>query len=102
MGISVNYPSGKCMDPKCPFHGNLKVRGRTFAGEVLTKDTHKTAVVGWPRLIRIKKYERYAKRRTRVKVHNPECINAIVGDKVMIVECRPLSKTKSFVIVEKK
>ena len=46
------------------------------------------------------KFERYEKRRTRIKVHNPECINAKEGDIVKISECRPLSKTKNFVIIE--
>ena len=101
IGLDVGMPKKKCEDRKCPFHGHLKIRGRTFTGEILTKDTHRTAVVGWQRMIKIPKYERYAKRRTKIKVHNPGCINADVGERVTIVECRPLSKSKSFVIVEK-
>ncbi len=48
------------------------------------------------------RYERYEKRRTRVAAHNPPCINAKEGDKVVIAECRPLSRTKKFVIIEVK
>ena len=61
----------------------------------------KTAAIEFNRLHFLKKYERYEKRRTKLKVHNPECINAKDGDIVRIMECRPLSKTKNFVIIEK-
>ena len=33
-------------------------------------------------------------------MHNPDCIDAKEGNLVKIMECRPLSKTKNFVIVE--
>ncbi len=33
--------------------------------------------------------------------HNPPCIDAKVGDRVRIGECRPLAKTVSFVVIEK-
>jgi len=38
---------------------------------------------------------------SRITAHNPPCIGAKTGDKVKIAECRPISKTKSFVVVEK-
>ena len=38
---------------------------------------------------------------SRITAHNPPCIDAKTGDKVKIAECRPLSKTKNFVVVEK-
>ena len=60
----------------------------------------KTAVIEFERLYFLKKYERYEKRRTRLKAHNPECINAKEGDIVKVMECRPLSKTKNFVIIK--
>ncbi|MBC7110345.1 MAG: 30S ribosomal protein S17, partial [Archaeoglobi archaeon] len=40
------------------------------------------------------------KKRSKLHAHNPPCINARVGDVVKIAECRPLSKTKHFVVVE--
>ncbi len=60
----------------------------------------KTATVEWERRHFLKKYERYEKRRSKVKAHNPICINASEGNIVKIMECKPLSKTKNFVIVE--
>lgn len=100
IGIKVAVPSKECNDQKCPFHGKISVHGRSFTGIVIAKDVHRTATVEWGRTVRIKKYERYARKRTKVRVHNPSCIDAKEGDKVVIMECRPLSKTKSFVIIE--
>jgi len=50
----------------------------------------------------VKKYNRYEKRLSKFHAHNPPCIHAKVGDIVTIAECRPLSKTKNFVVVEVK
>ena len=60
-----------------------------------------SATIEWPRLSYLHKYERYEKKRSKVRSHNPPCINAKIGDEVKIIECRPISKTKKFVIVEK-
>lgn len=100
IGIEVEVPTKECNDKKCPFHGEIKVRGRTFAGKIVNKDTNKTAVVQWTRIIKLNKYERFETKRSKVSVHNPSCIDAQKGDEVLIVETRPLSKTKKFVIVQ--
>lgn len=101
IGIVVaRVPEKNCNDKHCVFHGNIKVRGRQFTGFVKKSAAQKTAVVQWERLFFLPKFERYEKRRTIIKVHNPDCVNAKVGDKVSLVECRPISKTKHFVIVE--
>ena len=97
----MEAPKERCNDVNCPFHGKLSVRGRQFTGTVISTKMRKTAVIEFERLYFLKKYERYEKRRTRLKVHNPECVNAKEGDVVEIMECRPLSKTKTFVIVQK-
>ena len=101
IGIVLEIPKQKCNDVKCPFHGNLSVRGRKFTGIVVSTKMRKTAVIEFNRLHFLKKYERYEKRRTKLKIHNPECINAKDGDIVRVMECRPLSKTKNFVVIEK-
>ena len=101
IGIVLESPKSICNDTNCPFHGNLTVRGRQFTGTIVSAKMRKTAVVEFGRLHFLNKYERYEKRRTKLKVHNPECINAKYGDIVKIMECRPLSKTKNFVIVQK-
>jgi small subunit ribosomal protein S17 len=101
IGIDVEIPKKQCEDSHCPFHSQLRLRGRIFQGTVVTNSFHKTVKVEWPRQHYIKKYERFEKRRSRVKAHNPPCIDAKKGDKVKIMECKPISKTKNFVIIKK-
>lgn len=100
IGIEAKKPEKECEDEKCPFHGKLSIRGRTFTGKVIAAKSHKTVTVEWERTKFLQKYERYERRRSSVKAHNPLCINAKEGNIVKIMECRPLSKTKKFVIVE--
>lgn len=78
----------------------LSLRGRTFEGTVISDKMRKTVTVEWGRKNFVPKFERYEKRRTRVKAHNPENINAKTGDFVRIKETRPLSKTKNFIVTE--
>ena len=101
IGIDAKAPKASCDDKKCPFHGRLKVRGKTFTGTVIKEKFAKSPVIEWTEQVYVPKFERYKKIRTRVHVHNPPCINAKLGDNVKIAECRPLSKTKNFVIIEK-
>ena len=91
----------KCEDKNCPFHGTLKTRGRKFKGRVVSAKMDKTVIVSWSYLHKIPKYERYERRTTKVAAHNPPCINARVDDRVKIAECRPISKTVSFVVIQK-
>jgi small subunit ribosomal protein S17 len=102
IGIETTKPAKapKGVDPKDPFYGSLKVRGRIFTGTVMSAKMQKTVSVEWPRKTFNKKYERFEMRRTTVKAHNPESIDAKEGDLVRIAETRPLSKTKNFVVIE--
>lgn len=79
----------------------LSIRGRKFTGTVVSDKMSKTVTVEWERRKYIPKYERYERRRTRVKAHNPENIDAKTGDKVIIAETRPISKTKNFIVIQK-
>lgn len=97
----IQKPQKECGDPKCPFHGKLRVRGQAFVGNVVSFKIPKSATVSWERRRLIKKFERYEIRRSKVAAYVPECINIKEGDKVIIMECRPLSKTKKFVVVKK-
>ncbi len=101
IGIEVKAPEKACTDKHCPFHGSLSVHGRIFTGEVVSDRMSKSVSVMWERTIYVPKYERYEKKRSKVKAHNPECIDAKKGDKVKIMQCRPISKTKHFVVIEK-
>jgi len=101
MSLTFKKPKKSCNDKNCPFHGTLSVRGRVFEGVVVTSKMDKTAIIEREYLQFSPKYVRYEKRRGHIPSHNPPCINAKEGQHVKIVECRPLSKTVSFVIVEK-
>ena len=91
-----------CNDINCPTHGSLKTRGKVFEGKV-TKKFAKRITIEFERMIYVKKYERYAKSRTKIHARLPTCIeNEIhVGDLIKIQECRPLSKIIHFVVIGK-
>lgn len=93
---------GECHDIKCPFHGTLRARGRTFEGTVIKKFP-KRLVIEFERTIYIRKYERYAKSKTRLHARLPDCLagSIEIGDYIQIKECRPLSKIISFVVIKK-
>lgn len=100
-GVQVKAPSKTCEDKNCPFHGDLKVHGRVFEGNVRTNVFQKTVTLEWERRKYVPKYERYEKRRTKIKAHVPPCIELKSGDVAKVMETRPLSKTKHFVVIEK-
>jgi len=91
-----------CKDKDCHVHGNLKSRGRTFQGTVIRK-FHKRVTIEFERMIYIRKYERYAKSRTKVHARLPVCMekDINVGDLIKVQECRPLSKIIHFVVIKK-
>jgi small subunit ribosomal protein S17 len=93
--------SRSCNDPNCPFHGSLSLRGRVLEGVVSKAKMNKTVIVKRDYLHYISKYKRYERRRSHTPAHNPPCINASDNDRVKIAECRPISKTVSFVVIEK-
>ncbi|MEE9405995.1 MAG: 30S ribosomal protein S17 [Candidatus Aenigmarchaeota archaeon] len=101
IGIDVKAPEKACEDPNCPWHGKIAVRGRVFKGTVKSSKGTKTAVVQWAYHRYLTKYERYERRKSKTIAHNPPCIRAKDGDNVVIAECRPISKTKGFIIVSK-
>jgi small subunit ribosomal protein S17 len=90
----------ECTDKNCAIHGKVRGRGRVFTGVVRSAKMQRTITFEFERRYYLPKYQRYEKRKTRVKAHNPDCINAKEGNTVRIMECRPLSKTKKFVVIE--
>jgi small subunit ribosomal protein S17 len=93
-----------CADQFCPTHGKnaVKLRGRTFEGEVINKLAGRLKIE-FERVLYDKKYERFDKRRTRIHARLPDCLaNEIqLGDWIQIRECRPLSKIIHFYVVKK-
>lgn len=101
VGYNVDFkPETDCGEDKCPHHGTVSVRGKVFEGDVVSDLMQNSVKVEWERLIRDKKYSRYYKGRSKVTAHNPECIDVKKGDRVLIGETRPLSKTKHFVVLK--
>jgi len=98
----LEVEKSSCADATCPEHGSLKARGRIFKGYVIKKFPRRIAIE-FERTIHIRKYERYAKRKTRIHARVPSCKeNEVkVGDYVEIQECRPLSKIIHFVMIRK-
>ncbi len=74
-------------------------RQRNVTGRVTSNKMDKTITVTIERLIKHPVYGKYIRRRTKVLAHDAE--NACnMGDFVAIAECRPLSKHKSWKLVE--
>ncbi len=69
-----------------------------MVGIVTSDKMQKTVVVTIERLVRHPKYERVVKRRSRFMAHDE--LGARVGDKVRIMETRPLSRHKRWRVVE--
>ncbi len=101
MSLTFKKPKKTCNDRNCPFHGDLAVRGRVLEGVVVSAKMDKTVIVKRDYLHYVPKFMRYERRQSRIPCHDPPCIDAKKGNRVKIVECRPISKTVSFVVVEK-
>lgn len=91
----------ECKDKHCPVHAGFVTHGAKKEAVVVSDKMKSSVVVERPYSLYVPKYEGYEKRTTRFIAHKPECIKAKAGDKVIIAECRPISKLKSYVIVEK-
>jgi len=101
IGYNIDFkPESTCDDTNCPHHGTLSVRGKLFEGVVMSDSMDRTVKVEWENLVKDEKYSRYFKTRSKVAAHNPDCVKAKMGDKVVIAETRPLSKTKHFTVLK--
>lgn len=76
---------------------NARGRVKTRVGVVISDRMDKTRVISVERLVQHPRYKKYVRRRTKFKVHD-ETNTTHVGDKVMIVETRPLSRDKRWKI----
>jgi len=70
----------------------------TKVGTVSSDKMTKTVVVRVDRLVRHRKYRRYVRRTSKFMAHDE--LGATVGDKVRIVETRPLSARKRWRVIE--
>ncbi len=67
-------------------------------GAVVSDKMQKTVVVRVDRLVRHMKYRRYVKRTSKFMAHDE--LGATIGDKVRIVETRPMSARKRWRVIE--
>jgi small subunit ribosomal protein S17 len=100
IGVSVVSPRKTCEDELCPFHGTLSVRGKLLTGIVSSAKAPKMVVVSREYPGKVPKYKRFQRSRSTVHAYLPPCIEVNEGEEVKIAECRPLSKTVSFVVIE--
>ncbi|HCF73859.1 MAG TPA: 30S ribosomal protein S17 [Arenicellales bacterium] len=77
---------------------NQTVKRRSLQGSVLSTSMDKTITVQVVRQLKHPLYKKYIRRSTKLHAHDEqnECKE---GDKVIIEECRPLSKNKSWRLV---
>lgn len=101
IGLQVKAPERVCEDKDCPFHGSLRIRGKLLSGRVVSVSAKNMAVVQRESFQYNKKYMRYLKMRNKVHAHLPPCLELKLGDIATVAECRPISKTVSFVVVRK-
>ena len=79
--------------------GGVKRAHRSQKVGVITSDKmQKTVVVRVDRLVRHTKYRRYVRRTSKFMAHDE--LGATVGDKVRIVETRPMSARKRWRVIE--
>jgi len=73
----------------------MKERGmhRQMVGTVVSNKADKTVIVAVERLVKHKLYQKFIKRRAKFAAHDSRN-DCQIGDKVIITESRPLSKTK--------
>ena len=75
-------------------------KGKTIEGVVVKTAMKDTATVLVERYVKHPKYKKYMRRSKKFLVHDSGN-TAVVGDKVLIRETKPLSKRKHFILVER-
>ncbi|CAF1028510.1 unnamed protein product, partial [Didymodactylos carnosus] len=105
VGLGFKTPreaiEGSYIDKKCPFTGNVSIRGRILTGIVLKMKMQRTIVIRRDYLHYVRKYNRFEKRHKNMSVHLSPCFRDVsIGDVVTIGECRPLSKTVRFNVLK--
>ena len=104
IGLPIKEPKEKPLknEKNNPFNGSLTIRGKLFNGIVINAKAKRTAVIQKESLIYFDKFKRYGRSKNKIHAHIPSNLNVQKGDHVIAAECRPISKSVSFVIVEVK
>jgi len=103
VGLGIKTPTAAIessyVDKKCPFTGNVSIRGRILKGMVISTKMKRTVIIRRDYLHYITKYRRYEKRHKNVAAHCSPAFSVKEGDIVTVGQCRPLSKTIRFNVV---
>jgi len=103
VGLGIKTPDaaieGNYVDRKCPFAGDVAIRGRILTGQVVSTKMKRTIIVRRDYLHYITKYRRFEKRHKNIAAHCSPAFTVKEGDIVTIGQCRPLSKTVRFNVV---
>ena len=104
VGLGFKTPAeavkGTYIDKKCPWTGNVAIRGRILKGVVVSTKMARTIVLRRDYLRFVSKYRRYEKRHKTVSAHASPAFLIKEGDVVTVGECRPLSKTVRFNVLK--
>jgi small subunit ribosomal protein S11e len=108
VGLGFKTPKeaidGQYVDKKCPFTGNVSIRGRILKGMCISNKMKNTVILRRDYLHYVSKYNRFEKRHKNVAAHCSPCFRVNEGDIVTVGQCRPVSKTVRYNVlrVEKK
>jgi small subunit ribosomal protein S17 len=91
--VAAGTPSGEANG-----NGVKRAHRAQKVGAVVSDKMQKTVVVRVDRLVRHTKYRRYVRRTSKFMAHDE--LGATIGDKVRIVETRPMSAKKRWRVIE--
>merc|ERR1712198_732789 len=81
VGLGFKTPreaiEGTYIDKKCPFTGNVNIRGRILSGTVLKMKMQRTIVIRRDYLHYVRKYNRFEKRHKNMSVHMSPCFRDV-------------------------
>eukprot|EP00995_Heteronema_vittatum_P008048 NODE_3217_length_691_cov_1299.336449_g2287_i0.p2 GENE.NODE_3217_length_691_cov_1299.336449_g2287_i0~~NODE_3217_length_691_cov_1299.336449_g2287_i0.p2 ORF type:complete len:181 (+),score=81.31 NODE_3217_length_691_cov_1299.336449_g2287_i0:55-543(+) len=104
VGLGFKTPKsaieGTYVDKKCPFTGNVSIRGRILRGVIKSGKMKRSLIIRRNYLHFHPKYMRYEKRHHNMAAHVSPCFEFQAGDEAIVGECRPLSKTIRFNVLK--
>ncbi|KAM9886707.1 hypothetical protein OXX69_013648, partial [Metschnikowia pulcherrima] len=104
VGLGFKTPKeaveGSYIDKKCPWVGDISIRGKIMTGTVVSTKMHRTIIIRRDYLHFVPKYNRYEKRHKNVAAHVSPAFRVQEGDVVVVGQCRPLSKTVRFNVLK--
>merc|ERR1711907_680675 len=98
--VPLKAKEGRYIDKKCPFVGQVSIRGKLLRGVVHRCFMKNTIPIRRDYLHYQKKYRRYEKRHKMISAHCSPAFDAKPGDEVVIGETRPIAKTVRFTVLE--